>query len=900
MSESEKNNQTSENNSSKRFIDKASELTHTYAISGMYKSWFMNYASYVILERAVPHISDGLKPVQRRILYTMSQMDDRLIKVANIVGFSMQLHPHGDASIADALVQLGQKDLLIDCQGNWGNILTGDGAAAARYIEARLTPFAKEILFSPKITEYKPSYDGANKEPIRLPVKFPLLLAQGVEGIAVGLSSKVLPHNVKEILEACISHLKGKSFQLFPDFQTGGLIDVSRYNDGERGGNVKIRANIIKKDSKTLVIDQLPYGKTTSSLIDSILRANERGKIRIKKVDDKTAEKAQIEIILAPGTSSDKTIDALYAFTDCEISLSPNFCVIKDDEPIFTSVSAVLKDNVESTKQHLSSELHFALSELKQKFLSAYLEQLFIEERIYKDKAFEEAKDTQEVLKHIKKRLSPHLEDFEQKISDDDYKRLLEIRMARILRFNKEKNEILLKDLQKEMEKTEYNITHIVEYTISWFTHLLKTYGKKYPRKTEIRSFDTIEVAKVVEKNEKLYVNRSEGFIGTMLKKDEFVANVSDIDDIIVFLKSGKYFVIKVTDKAFVGKNIIHVARFIRNDKRTIYNAIYRDGKKGTSYIKRFNVTSITRDREYDISMGKEGSTLLYFSANPNGEAETVKVVLKPNAKQKHLMFEKDFSEILIKGRGSKGNIVTHADVHKIVLKEKGLSTLGGRKVWFDKDVNRLNYDERGLFLGEFFPEDRVLIIRKNGEVYTSNFLETNHYEQDILKIEKFDAFKIWTLVYYDSEQNYTYIKRFQIDDNAKSENMLGDEENDLILLTDHRKQIYKVSFGGPDEHRMPIEIDAEDFIAIKSMKAKGKRVSNYTVEQIEEISFEEFEEENIDGDENAAKGFSEEEKNKDDFIKNNKLLEEASGQKGLFSSEKESSEDTTLPKTNK
>lgn len=854
---------------------------NTYVLTGMYKSWFMNYASYVILERAVPHIADGLKPVQRRILYTMSQMDDRLIKVANIVGFSMQLHPHGDASITDALVQLGQKDLLIQCQGNWGNILTGDGAAAARYIEARLTPFAKKVLFSPKITDYKPSYDGANKEPVRLPVKFPLLLAQGVEGIAVGLSSKILPHNVKELLEASIAYLKGKEFELYPDFQTGGLIDISKYNDGERGGNVKVRANIIKKDSKTLVIDQLPYGKTTSSLIDSILKANDRGKIRIKKVDDKTSEKANIEIQLASGTSSDKTIDALYAFTDCEVSISPNCCVIRDDKPVFITVSEVLKDNAERTKNHLYAELEVEYNELQEKHFFAYLEQLFISERVYKDKSFEEAKSTTEAIKHIRKRLEKFFVNLSRVVTDDDLKRLLEIRMARILRFNKENNEQLLENLLSDMDKVKFNMEHITEYAIKWYESLLKEYGKNYPRKTEIRSFDTIEVAKVVEKNEKLFVNREEGFVGTSLKKDEFVSNVSDIDDIIVFLRSGKYYIIKVSEKAFVGKDIIHVARFIRNDKRTIYNVIYRDGKKGTHYIKRFNVTSFTRDREYDVTQGKPGSKIVYFSANPNGEAETVKVILRPKPKQRQLVFEKDFSEILIKNKSAKGNIVTRGDVHKIVLKEKGVSTLGGRRVWFDFDVNRLNYDERGDYLGEFFAEDKVLVIRQNGEVYITNFNDTNHYEQDIFIIEKYNPKKIWTLIYYDSDQEYTYIKRFTIEEDGKRENMMGDEEFPMVLLSDEKYPMFEVAFKGEDKHRLPITIDADEFIGVKSIRAKGKRISNYIVGEVEELDPKQSV--NEEDESNPTDSSDDKENNSgDEFLENNKLIEEATGQKTL------------------
>lgn len=808
------------------------EGKYSYILTGMYKSWFLSYASYVILERAVPHIVDGLKPVQRRILHTMSQMDDRLIKVANIVGYTMQLHPHGDASITDALVQIGQKDLLIDTQGNWGNILTGDGAAAARYIEARLLPFAKKVLFSPQITQYKPSYDGANKEPVYLPVKFPLLLAQGAEGIAVGLSSKILPHNVTEILQAAIAYLKGEEFVLYPDFVTGGWLDVSRYSDGRRGGAVKIRANIVKKDNKTLVIDQIPFSRTTSSLIESILKANEKGKIRIKKIDDKTAEQANIEIQLAPGTSSDKTIDALYAFTDCEISISPNCCVIQDDQPVFIGVSDVLKDNVTRTMGYLRQELELALGQLKEKHLAVSLEQLFITRRVYKDPEFEEAKNISAVLLHIHSRLEDAIAQMIRPVTQDDLKVLLDIRMARILKFNEEKSRKDLLTLEKEMEQIQNHLQDMRRYTIKWYEGLLKDVGDKYPRRTQLQSFDTILAAKVAEKNERLYVNKAEGFVGTSLRKDEFVCNVSEIDDIIVFFRNGKYLVTKVSDKAFVGKDIIHVARFIKRDKRTIYNVIYRDGKAGINYIKRFNVTSVTRDREYDLTMGTEGSRVLYFSANPNGEAETVRVVLKPKAKQRQLVFEHDFSELLIKGRSARGNILTKGEVFKVTLKEKGLSTLGGRKVWFDHDVNRLNYDERGAYLGEFAPEDLVLVILKSGEVYTTGFAESIHFERDILMVEKYNPNKQWTLVYYDGEQKYTYIKRFQVEP-GKRENMLGGEGNSIVLLTARYNPQLVVSFGDRDEHRLPINIDSESFIAIKSIRAKGKRLTNYIVKDV-------------------------------------------------------------------
>lgn len=855
-----------------------------YVLTGMYKSWFLSYASYVILERAVPHITDGLKPVQRRILYTMSQMEDRLIKVANIVGQAMQLHPHGDASIGDALVQLGQKQLLIDTQGNWGNILTGDGAAAARYIEARLMPLAKRTLFSPKITKYKPSYDGANKEPVSLPVKFPLLLAQGAEGIAVGLSCKIMPHNVCELLQACIYYLQGQDFKLYPDFPTGGYVEVGRYNDGERGGQIKVRAHIEKRDSKTLAITEVPYTRTTTTLIESILRANEKGSIKIKKIDDKTAATANIEIQLAPGTSADKTIDALYAFTDCEVSISPNCCVILEDKPAFLSVSDVLRDGCERTMVYIREELDIKLRELEEKHLANSLEQLFITRRIYKDKEFEQAKDLPTVLAHIRSRLSDVIETMIHQVSDEDLKALLEIRMARILRFNEEKSKLLIQQLEDEMADIKRQLADIRGVTIAWYQSLLDDYGSQFPRLTKIQSFDTIEAAKVVEKNEKLYVNREEGFIGTSLKKDEYVCDVSAIDDLIVFLRDGRYEIVKVSDKAFVGKDIIHVARWIRNDNRTIYNVIYRDGKDGVTFIKRFNVQSAIRDREYNLTQGKSGSKVLYFSANPNGEAESVKIVLRPKAhgRQKQLIFEKDFADILIKGRSARGNLLTKGSVFRITLKEQGASTLGGREVWFDWDVFRINYDGGGDFLGEFKGDDKVLVILNTGEVYTTTFSDTNHFERNILRIEQYDSSKIWTLVYFDETSGYTYIKRFNIEEDIRRENMLQDEGNKLILLTDEDYPMLQVNFGGSDEHRLAIEVDAAEFIGEKSIRAKGKRLSTYEVSSVVELEpvrspDDEADEESDDVDEAETESMDD-----DDDEETARLLEEATGQKRL------------------
>lgn len=759
----------------------------TLNLSKMYQSWFLDYASYVILERAVPHISDGLKPVQRRIMHSMKRMDDgRYNKVANIIGNTMQFHPHGDASIGDALVQMGQKDLLVECQGNWGNILTGDSAAAPRYIEARLTKFALEVLFNPKTTEWKPSYDGRNKEPVTLPAKFPLLLAQGAEGIAVGLSSKILPHNFNDLCDASIAHLEGNKFNLYPDFQTGGYIDVEKYNDGERGGSVKVRSTITKLDNKTLIIKDVPFGRTTSSVVDSILKANEKGKIKIRRVDDITAQNVEIHVQLAPGVSSDKTIDALYAFTDCEISISPNCCVIDGEKPHFLTVSDVLRASVSKTKDMLRMELEIDKSEKQESHLFASLEKIFIEERIYKDKEFENAKSMEIAVRHIDKRLEPFKASLIREINRDDILKLMEIRMARILKFNADKSEELIARLLEEIDEINHHLDNLVDYTISWYLMLKEKYGKNYPRTTEIRSFENIEAAKVAAANEKLYINRDEGFIGTGLKKDEFVCNCSDIDDIIVFFKDGKYKVVKVSEKEFVGKGILYANVFKRNDKRTIYNVIYRDGRTSPHYIKRFAVTGVTRDKEYDLTKGKAGSRISYFSANPNGEAETVKVILKPKPRLRILQFEKDFSEIDIKGRGAMGNILTKAEVHRIQLKQKGLSTLGGRKVWFDSDVFRLNYDGGGKYLGEFQGDDMILVVTSSGDFHICNFDLSNHFPTDLLLIEKFDNNKVWSAALYDADQKYAYLKRFTFEASDKPLNFVGDNpDSKLFILTD-------------------------------------------------------------------------------------------------------------------
>ena len=805
----------------------------------MYQNWFLDYASYVILERAVPHIIDGLKPVQRRILHSMRRLDDgRYNKVANIVGHTMQFHPHGDASIGDALVQLGQKDLLIDCQGNWGNILTGDGAAAPRYIEARLSKFALEVVFNPKTTEWKLSYDGRNKEPIALPVKFPLLLAQGVEGIAVGLSSKILPHNFNELCDAAISYLHEEDFKLYPDFQTGGSIDVSKYNDGERGGSVKIRARIDKVDNKTLAIKEIPYGKTTSTVIDSILKAVDKGKIKVRKVDDNTSANVEILVHLAPGTSSDKTIDALYAFTDCEISISPNCCVIDDNKPHFLKVNDVLKKSVDNTLALLRQELEIHKGELQESLHFASLEKIFIEERIYKDKEFEQSKDMDAACEHIDNRLTPFYPQFIREVTKEDILRLMEIKMGRILKFNTDKAEEIIAKMKSDIAEIDAHLANIVGYTIDWYQMLKDKYGKNFPRRTELRNFDTIEATKVVEANEKLYINREEGFIGTALKKDEFVACCSDLDDVIIFYRDGRYMITPVADKKFVGKNVLYVNVFKKNDKRTIYNVAYRDGKEGTTYIKRFAVTSIVRDREYDVTQGTPESRITYFSANPNGEAEIIKITLKPNPRVRRIIFERDFSEVGIKSRQAQGVILTRLPVHKIALKQRGGSTLGGRKVWFDRDVLRLNYDGRGEYLGEFQSDDSILVVLNTGEFYTTNFDVSNHYENNVSIVEKFDGNKVWTAALYDADQqNYPYLKRFCFESTTRKQNYLGDNKaTQLILLTDEYYPRLEVIFGGHDSFRDPMVIEADEFIAVKGFKAKGKRITTYTVETINEL----------------------------------------------------------------
>lgn len=874
----------------------ASAVKH---LSGMYKNWFLDYASYVILERAVPHIEDGLKPVQRRILHSMKRMDDgRYNKVANIVGHTMQFHPHGDASIGDALVQMGQKDLLIDTQGNWGNILTGDRAAAPRYIESRLSKFALETVFNPKTTEWQLSYDGRNKEPITLPVKFPLLLAQGAEGIAVGLSSKILPHNLNEICDAAIKYLKGKEFHLYPDFPTGGSIDVSKYNDGQRGGSLKVRAKIEKIDNKTLVIREIPFSKTASTLQDSITKAVEKGKLKIRKVEDMTASEVEIQLHLTPGTSSDKTMDALYAFTDCEINISPNCCVIADQKPQFLTISDVLRHSAEHTKALLQRELEIRKGELEEQLFFNSLERIFIEERIYKERKFETSKNMDEVVAFVDSKLEPYKKTFIREVTRDDILRLLEIKMQRILKFNKDKADELIQKIKAEITDIEKDLNEMVRVTIEWFKHLKDKYGKNFPRRTEIKSFDTIIAAKVVDANEKLYIDRKGGFIGTGLKKAEFIQNCSDLDDVIIFYKDGKYKVIRIADKIFVGKNILHVQVFKKNDKRTIYNTVYRDGADGIYYIKRFNVTSITRDKDYDLTQGTPGSKVIYFTANPNGEAEVIKVTLDPSPckKRKNIFLERNFSDIMIKGKTAKGNILTKENIHRISLKSHGHSTLGGRKVWFDPDVNRINYEEQGELLGEFNDNDSILVVLDDGNFYITNFDSSNHYEENILRLEKFDADKPWTAVVYDADnQGYPYLKRFQMEATKRHQNFIGENPSSkLVLLTDQTYPRIEVTYGGADAGRGKEEIDAEDFVGVKGFKAKGKRISTFKIAKITELEplrFPEPEEVEEDTDEEEtpdAQPKTEEENILDPDAGKSKqqVIDEINGQLNLFPDE--------------
>ena len=806
------------------------------ALSGMYQDWFLDYASYVILERAVPHLHDGLKPVQRRILHSMKRMDDgRYNKVANIIGHTMQFHPHGDASIGDALVQLGQKDLLVDAQGNWGNLLTGDGAAAPRYIEARLSKFALEVVFNHKTTEWKLSYDGRNKEPVTLPVKFPLLLALGVEGIAVGLASKILPHNFNELIDATIDYLQGNEFVLYPDFPTGGMVDVSKYNDGQRGGVIKVRAKIEKVDKKALIITEIPFGKTTTSLIESIIKANEKGKIKIRKIDDNTSANVEIVVHLVPGVSPDKTIDALYALTDCEYSISPNTCVIVDDKPSFMGVSSILKHSADRTVALLKSELEIRLGELQEEWHMSSLEKIFIEERIYHD--IEESETWEAVITAIDKGLDPFKKLLFREVTREDIIQLTEIKIKRISKFDVKKAYEHIKGIETELEEVKNHLRNIVPFAINYFRQIKKKYGKGKERKTELRSFDTIEATKVVANNAKLYINYKEGFIGTGLKKDEFICDCSDIDDVIVIRKDGVYLITKVADKVFVGNDILYAQIFLKNDERTIYNIVYQDGKDGPLLAKRCAISGLTRDKEYNLTRGAQGSKIVYLSVNPNGEAEVIKVHHKPKARLKKLMFEFDFGQMIIKGKSSMGNILTKNAVHKISLKEKGLSTLGGRKIWFDDAVFRLNVDGRGVFLGEFSADDKILVITKNGFFRIVGFDLSNHFEDNILIIEKYKPGKVYSVIYWDAEQKFYYVKRFMIEESEKPQCFINEDlESKLVSLTEVEYPRFEIYFGGKNKGRDNEIIEVAEFIGVKSYKAKGKRMTSYMVENIQEI----------------------------------------------------------------
>lgn len=817
--------------------DHNEDVYNIVPLSGLYQDWFLDYASYVILERAVPHINDGLKPVQRRILHSMRRMDDgRFNKVANIIGHTMQFHPHGDASIGDALVQLGQKDLLVDCQGNWGNILTGDSAAAPRYIESRLSKFATDVVFNPKTTLWKPSYDGRNQEPITLPVKFPLLLAQGVEGIAVGLASKILPHNFNELIDASIAYLKNQPFELYPDFPTGGLLDAGRYNDGLRGGSLKIRARISKFDKKTLVITEVPFGRTTSSVIESILKANEKGKIKIRKVDDNTAANVEILVHLAPGIDPDKTIDALFAFTDCEIPVSPNACVIENDRPRFVGVTEMLRISTDNTLNLLKKELEIRIAELEEDWHMASLEKIFFEEKIYRE--LERDENTWDlVIDAVERGFDPYRKLFRREITRDDVLKLTEKPVRKISRFDIKKADEQIRGIEEELLKVRHNLENIVPYTIKYFEDIRKKYGKGRDRKTELRSFDNIEATMVVIANEKLYVNWEEGFAGTGLKKDEYICDCSDIDDVIAIRKDGTYIITKVAEKAFLGKELQYVNVFKKNDTRTIYNVIYRDGKNGPIMMKRCAISGTTRDKEYTLTKGSPESRILYFTANPNGEAEIVRIILRPRPRLKSLDMDCDFGELAIKGRDAMGNILTRFAIHKIMLKEKGSSTLGGNKIWLDETVNRLNIDGKGQFLGEFRNGDRLLVVTKSGMYRLCNFELSNHFEDDLQFVEKYDSSKVFTAIYYDGEQKFYYLKRFQFEATDKLTSFTA-EENDsrLVVISGEQRPRFKIKFGKAHKTR-PVEVVvADEFITVKGCKARGKRLTTYEVGTITEI----------------------------------------------------------------
>ncbi|HLS37979.1 MAG TPA: DNA gyrase/topoisomerase IV subunit A [Sphingobacterium bovisgrunnientis] len=818
------------------------QASNTIPLSGLYENWFLDYASYVILDRAVPHINDGFKPVQRRILHSFKEKDDgRFNKIANVVGHTMQYHPHGDASIGDAIVQLGQKDLLLDCQGNWGDPETGDSAAAPRYIEGRLSKFANDVVFNPDTTEWQLSYDGRNKEPITLPVKFPLLLAQGAEGIAVGLATKIMPHNFIELIDGSIQVLKGERPNLYPDFPTGGFADVSNYNEGQRGGKIRVRAKIEERDKKTLAITEIPFGTTTGSLIESIVSANDKGKIKIKKIEDNTAKDVEIMIHLAPGISPDMTIDALYAFTSCESSISPNTCVIKDDKPHFMSVNDILTENTLQTKDLLKRELEIRLNELQEKIFFNSLLKIFIQEGMYKHPDYENAGDFDTVVQVLNTLFTPFFDQFYREIQPEDYKKLIDKPMSSITRFDVKKSDEQMKTLNDEIKEVKKNLKHLTEYAIDWFEYLRNKYAKGRERKTELRVFDKVEAAQVALANAKLYVNRAEGFIGTGMKKDEFVTDCSDIDDIIVFREDGKYSVVKVQDKVFVGKDIIHVAVFKKGDERTIYNAIYRDGTQGNTYVKRFAVTAVTREKEYDVTKETKGSKLLYFTANPNGEAEVVTVQLKPHTKLRKVTFDLDFAEIAIKGKGSMGNLVSKYPVKKITFKSAGVSTLAGRKIWYDDVLKRLNADERGKFLGEFDGDDKILMVFKDGTYELSNFDLSNHFDEKMIRIEKHYPEHVYTAIHQDGKSGAYYVKRFVFDDIqiGKRVSLINEEPGSkLILLTNNLNPVVKIKqLKGKSQVEEIIDQPLNELIDIKKIKAQGNRLSFHNVQSVKALT---------------------------------------------------------------
>ena len=827
-----------EGESSGKYDRLLNDSSRKYRLSGMFKEWFLDYSSYVILQRAVPHIDDGLKPVQRRVLHTMFKIDDgTYTKVATIVGEAMKLHPHGDASILGALVQIGQKRLLIDCQGNWGNVITGDSNAAGRYIEGRLTRFAKEVLFNPKITEWMNSYDGKNQEPVDLPVKFPLLLAQGAEGIAVGLASKILPHNFNELLDASVAILKGEDFELYPDFPTGGFADCSKYNKGRRGGVVKVRARIEKIDKNTIAITEVPYGKTTHIIIESILKAKDNGKIKIRKIDDLTTTQANIVIHLPNDVSPDKTIDALYAFTDCEISISPNTCVIVDNKPQFLDVEEVLRYNTEHTKELLGQELGIRLGELEDEWHYSSLERIYFENGIYRILEKKDSLSWEEQLEETFSEMKKYQERVLREITMDDILKLVEKPIRKISKFDIKALDEKLKGIEDEIDEVKNHLEHLNEFTVHYFQNLRKKYGKDWPRLTEITNFETITATRVVNNNAKLYVNRAEGFAGIGLKKEdnaEFVCDCSDLSEIIVIRKDGKYVVTKVSDKAFFGQDILYVGLFDRNDQRTIYNVIYRDGKGGLSYAKRFAVTSITRDKEYDITMGTAGSRILWFTANRNGEAETVKIYFRPRPKLKKLVDEYDFAKLAIKGRAARGNLVSKNPIQRILLKSKGISTIGGKDLWFDEDINRLNEDSRGKYLGQFSGNDHILAVFQDGTYYTTSYDLSNRYQGDIILIEKLVPGKTFTAIYFDGQQKCFYVKRFSFDlsDNTPVSFISAGKGSYLVAISQDKYPQIEITFGGKYEHRTPELIDAEEFIGKKGLQAKGKKLSQYDVKE--------------------------------------------------------------------